>query len=60
MSEAEQKLVEKVIPSTTLSQITLGGLKSALNELNELMALRVLAYQKADGILPGPGDLNYE
>ena len=60
MSAAEQQLVERVLPQTTLATITLGELRIALDELDRFLESRAYGLQMGMGIMPTQRDLNFE
>jgi hypothetical protein len=60
MSAAEQQLVERVLPQTTLATITLGELRIALDELDRFLESRAYGLQMGMGIMPTQRDLNFQ
>jgi hypothetical protein len=60
MSAAEQQLVERVLPQTTLATITLGELRIALGELDRFLESKAFALQDGMGIMPTSRDLNFD
>ena len=60
MSAAEQQLVERVLPQTTLATITLGELRIALEELDVFLESRAYGLQMGMGIMPTQRDLNFQ
>lgn len=60
MSAAEQQLVERVLPQTTLATITLGELRIALGELDRFLESKAFALQDGLGIMPTSRDLNFD
>ena len=60
MSAAEQELVQRLLPQTTLATITLGELRTSLEGLDTIMLNSIYGFQKGSGLMPGPSDLNFQ
>jgi hypothetical protein len=60
MSAAEQELVQRLLPQTTLATITLGELRTSLEGLDTIMLNSIYGFQRGSGLMPGPSDLNFQ